>query len=283
MNPKAIRRLSIPQPCSENWSAMARSESGERFCASCQHAVFDLTTRSDAEVLRLAAARDGRLCGRITTAQLDRINRGLAVRVRPIAAPSWPTTLLLLIGLSLAAPAATFARPPLAVQTHLVADLNPAAAPADTVVVEGYVLNATTGAGLGNAWVRVVQTGTNQHTDSTGYYRLEVPIRPEIQTLTLHVEHPTRVLKDDTLAVLPMQSRLRHDIQLQPMLIVDEVIVEAERSPGVNTDFTTGVLCIQVNSDEVHDRAWQDDKYWQTLMWRRMRPSLQPFEPDSGD
>ncbi len=186
MNTKAIRRLSIPQPCAEDWSAMARTESGERFCASCQHAVFDLTTRSDAEVLRLAAARDGRLCGRITTAQLDRINRGLAVRVRPVASPRWPATVLLLIGLSLAAPAATFARPPLVAQTRLD-NLNPIfeAALSDTVIIEGRVTDAKSGEGVIGANVIIEGTRLGTVADSEGRYRLAVPADSVARSITL--------------------------------------------------------------------------------------------------
>ncbi len=288
MNPKAIRHLSIPQPCAENWSAMARTESGDRFCASCQHAVFDLTTRSDAEVLRLAAARDGRLCGQITTAQLDRINRGLAVRVRPVASPRWPATVLLLIGLSLAAPAATFARPPLAVQIQFAADLKPVAevAPGDTVIINGRVTDANTGEAVIGAWVRIQGTSLGMETTVDGSYSLIVPV-PDSIAVTLQVfashDYYSREWRVELSSGDPSMAI---NLEIQPRYDEGTLITPANRGhlSGETAYYIDGYLgymyvevALGVPSTHVN-AVWNNNAAWRAPMRQRTRDNS-----ESGD
>ncbi|GAA4347607.1 hypothetical protein GCM10023185_02780 [Hymenobacter saemangeumensis] len=65
-------RLTIPQPCQENWTAMRPAGNG-RHCESCQTTVIDFTQQSDAEILAyLGRAAGGRICGRFAAGQLER-------------------------------------------------------------------------------------------------------------------------------------------------------------------------------------------------------------------
>lgn len=63
-------KISIPEPCHENWFEMSPTEKG-KFCASCQKEVVDFTKASDREVV-LAYNGNKHLCGRFNVSQLER-------------------------------------------------------------------------------------------------------------------------------------------------------------------------------------------------------------------
>ncbi len=62
--------ITIPEPCHENWNLMTTVEKG-RHCASCNKTVHDFTRFSDDKIIKTIKS-SGPVCGRFTTAQLDR-------------------------------------------------------------------------------------------------------------------------------------------------------------------------------------------------------------------
>lgn len=69
-------RITINEPCTENWNAMTATEKGA-FCQVCAKDVIDFTHRSPEEIrdmLGTALSSKQKVCGRITNAQLDQFN-----------------------------------------------------------------------------------------------------------------------------------------------------------------------------------------------------------------
>lgn len=63
-------KISIPEPCHENWLEMTPTEKG-KFCSNCQKNVIDFTKASDREIL-LEYNKNEHLCGRFRASQLYR-------------------------------------------------------------------------------------------------------------------------------------------------------------------------------------------------------------------
>lgn len=65
-------QISIPNPCTEDWSKMTPAEQG-RFCSSCQKCVVDFTGFSDKQLYEyLQAHKTQQVCGRFYDTQLNR-------------------------------------------------------------------------------------------------------------------------------------------------------------------------------------------------------------------
>ena len=57
-------RLSIPDPCQEDWGQMDTS-SGHRFCGKCQSSVIDFSRLTRKQAVRAIKSAEGRVCGRL--------------------------------------------------------------------------------------------------------------------------------------------------------------------------------------------------------------------------
>lgn len=65
-------KISIPQPCHENWQEMTPNEQG-RSCASCQKTVVDFTTWPDEAIFNFFMLNQAKTCGRFTSTQLNKV------------------------------------------------------------------------------------------------------------------------------------------------------------------------------------------------------------------
>lgn len=63
-------KITIPEPCHENWATMTPTERG-RHCAVCTKEVIDFTTKTDAEVIKLVQSNSN-MCGRMRSDQVNR-------------------------------------------------------------------------------------------------------------------------------------------------------------------------------------------------------------------
>lgn len=66
-------KITIPEPCHEDWNKMIQDETG-RFCSSCEKSVVDFTQMLPTEVQDFFIKNHGqKICGRFRTKQLDSI------------------------------------------------------------------------------------------------------------------------------------------------------------------------------------------------------------------
>lgn len=66
-------KISIPEPCSEDWNKMTPNENG-RFCLSCSKTVVDFTSMLPEEIQQYIIQNQGnKICGRFKKSQLDSI------------------------------------------------------------------------------------------------------------------------------------------------------------------------------------------------------------------
>lgn len=66
-------KISIPEPCTENWDKMVPNEKG-RFCFSCSKTVVDFTEMLPEEIQHFFIQNQSKnICGRIRKSQLDSI------------------------------------------------------------------------------------------------------------------------------------------------------------------------------------------------------------------
>ena len=62
-------KFTIAEPCHEDWNKMTADEKG-KFCDVCSKCVFDLTKKSQPEILEIYQQNKGNVCGRVTSSQL---------------------------------------------------------------------------------------------------------------------------------------------------------------------------------------------------------------------
>lgn len=65
-------QINLKNPCNVSWDSLS-GKGCERFCTACQNSVVDLTNKSNAEIIDLVMNKNGKLCGRISKNQVNKI------------------------------------------------------------------------------------------------------------------------------------------------------------------------------------------------------------------
>ncbi|MGC4099760.1 carboxypeptidase regulatory-like domain-containing protein [Ferruginibacter sp.] len=71
MKKSPVLHINIPDPCSQNWDAMAPSGEG-RQCSKCNTIIYDFSQMSDEELLQFFKKHPATHCGRFHNSQLNR-------------------------------------------------------------------------------------------------------------------------------------------------------------------------------------------------------------------
>src|SRR6202012_964415 len=72
---KSIQKITIPQPCHQDWQLMTAVEQG-RHCQQCSKTVTDFTAMSTAQIIDYFSSYSN-VCGRFAQDQLGNINNQL--------------------------------------------------------------------------------------------------------------------------------------------------------------------------------------------------------------
>jgi len=63
-------KLKIQNPCSEDWDKMNPSDIG-KFCEKCEKSIYDLSSKTDKEIISFFENKEEDICGRVTKFQLN--------------------------------------------------------------------------------------------------------------------------------------------------------------------------------------------------------------------
>jgi hypothetical protein len=89
--------ITLSQPCFQGWEAMPSRAEG-RYCGTCDQIVVDFTRMTDQELVDYFQSRSGRVCGRLSSWQTDRI---ITVAPKPNRRFTLPGIAATLLGLLL--------------------------------------------------------------------------------------------------------------------------------------------------------------------------------------
>lgn len=68
-------KITIPEPCNENWNEMTPTEKGA-FCQLCSKEVKDFTKSTDQEILKVLETSKENICGHVSSTQINRPLQG---------------------------------------------------------------------------------------------------------------------------------------------------------------------------------------------------------------
>lgn len=91
---KKTYQVDIAEACAENWNEMAPRDKG-RHCDKCAKTVIDFTNKTDRQIIAILEQQKGKLCGRLTTEQTNRV---LSVDHSYVKAAKWKAFALMLTG-----------------------------------------------------------------------------------------------------------------------------------------------------------------------------------------
>lgn len=161
-------KISIPQPCHENWNQMLPGEKG-RFCLSCQKCVTDFTKLSDKEILEIL--QKPYQCGRFSQNQLESINRKLEQQNR-FQFPKIFRYSTLMIGLGFGG--TLVAQEKEKVEIVESKSRNSVQIKSDSIVLKATVVDSDRFP-ISDASVVLKGYNTETYTDENGYFEVKIP------------------------------------------------------------------------------------------------------------
>ncbi|WP_298793126.1 carboxypeptidase-like regulatory domain-containing protein [uncultured Allomuricauda sp.] len=177
--------LTIPEPCSENWSAMTPTQKGA-FCKSCQKEVIDFTKTSNV-VLSQKLSNGNKLCGRFKSTQLNTPLPSITQSNFQRNAALLGYVSLLTIGTPLAAQEISPNTTHVIQEEIIMGRIIPQAVAADSVTIKGNVMDSEYP--LPGAIVAVKGTEFKTQTDFDGNFLIALEKKSSYKETTLVISY----------------------------------------------------------------------------------------------
>lgn len=237
MTRSPFHQLDIQKPCNQNYNQMAPAPTG-RHCNSCDYLVIDFTEYSAQEIIDYFQNKKPKTCGRLTTRQIDQVNRSIQIK-KSSALKNYIKSGLVASTLLLSACKTTKQAPP----THSVTDtkshyevireINP---PSDsTYVIKGIMVDES-GEPLILADFGLLHYLRGTETDFDGNFELTVSskISDDAEVVSSYIGFSSLSMKlsevkNKEIKVIMSEEKLSDDV----IIIIGEVEVEYPLSKKV--------------------------------------------------
>lgn len=178
---KANFSLSIPNPCSEDWSSFTPTSTGG-FCGSCQKNVIDFTKSSDDEIIAFISKKPEHTCGRFRSDQLKTYIILPEVNIRPgfIMLKAGLMSLLLLLVNKPGSAQTIYEKAKTEIVQKPQEEVNPSMKPTE-ILIKGIVTSSNDSLALHG--VNIVQQGTSNgaFTNRRGQFEFRIdPARGDV-------------------------------------------------------------------------------------------------------
>ncbi len=185
-------RVTIPEPCSENWEQMSSTSDTARFCASCQKCVVDFTNLSDKEILHKLNTANGNVCGRFSSFQLDRILVVQTSKPRNYWSAFFSLALTSVMGLNNSFQAKIGLKPKMEILPNAkfgVSENKNESDGRDTILIRGIVIDAESRKPISGATVFIKDVDIHATTLSNGVFEIKIHHRYLGEKTVLVVVH----------------------------------------------------------------------------------------------
>lgn len=221
--------LDVPKPCHENWDTMTPDDKG-RFCAQCSKTVIDFTRMSDHQIVQLLENSDSRVCGHVTT---DQLNRTISSNEPVFQRTFYPLPQLLSGLLLLGLPSCDFAQQqiPEPKQPHLLLGKvvqHPEYIESNNKI-KGTIIDSLTSEVLPNIKLRLFNDTViiaSTYTDIDGNFNLELPSGTHedlrLVILSPYNEYPEKIIPVNKAIDVPWDKKIY--LTPRPVTLEGEVI-----------------------------------------------------------
>jgi hypothetical protein len=216
---QTIQKITIMNPCQENWHHMAASGDG-RFCDCCKKDVIDFTGLSDEEILKYLSGVDN-LCGRFDVDRLTQLN--MALQRKPLLA--WRKFGIAAAFLGVLPIIRANANTPVKTEQSPRDNRKPAEPVSSSVTISGKIIGADDCYPVAGVSVKAKGTSIIAISDVNGNYKLKVP--RGIDTLEFSfIGYETQDIKIDRLNLQPVNILLVLGPPIYSEVVVGGAIIQ---------------------------------------------------------